>query len=259
MTSALDQIDRPPAARAGAADFVLECADRAAVAWRGRLRRGSPELPIRRLVLPLLLAGVGAYLHLLPGADSGGTAPPAAATAGTEADTSEPEKDEEGAAGLLAWRQVGAEPDPAHPASTGLQRGAHASSATPGATGDTSAEEFSDLAEGAASAPIDPSNEAAQAAGEQPGSSRASLEGLLEAGDPFEIEVSYLEIPQADADLAGADSGRAIEARSIPKEPGLTKVAAPARQHPAAARSALPPALRAYVAHFLNEIRERPR
>jgi hypothetical protein len=261
MTSALDQLGRAPAERAGAAGFVLERADGSAVSWQGRLSLVSPLLPARRLVLPLLLAGAGAYLYLLPGADPGEAPRAAAEETGDEAGAPEMDQGEEDAAGLLVWHQAATERDP-DSASSAAHRAETVPTAAPlGAGHEAPAEELSPLpgAETTARAPLDPAAAPNQAAGSRPGSSRAHREEFLGPGVPLQIEVSYVEIARAEADPGLGSSGTPLETRSPGGAPPVESAAAAARQGRVPARAALAPALRGYVAEFLNQIREHPR
>jgi len=74
LVSALDQLLRRPADRAGMAEFVIASADAAATAWRRRPSAGAPGLRPVRLYAPLFACSFGLFLHALPGAGSGHSA-----------------------------------------------------------------------------------------------------------------------------------------------------------------------------------------
>jgi hypothetical protein len=73
LTSALDQLDRPPAARAGAAAVVLAQSETTAAAARPRLAGSAPPAGGRRLGAPLAVGLAAAFLQLVP--VSGGATP----------------------------------------------------------------------------------------------------------------------------------------------------------------------------------------
>jgi hypothetical protein len=232
MTSAWDQLARPPAARAGAADFVVARAAEAATRWRAELAQRPRRLGLRRFAAPVALALVGAFLHLLPG-----RAP--LARPGDRAARSAPAP-----ADVLAWREPAsrdpgvARRDPAiAPAEPDARETAAVGDAPP-----------------AARAPASP---AGGGTGALPGTSAPT--GRLDASAPdARLATSFVDVPRVDG-REGAGSGGAPLDATPPAVPRRAATAAP----PAAAgaldaRPDLPPALRAYAAAYLARVGEAP-
>ncbi len=231
MTSAVDQLVRPPAERAGAADLVLSRAAEAAVLWRERLAARRLHLGLRHLAAPLVVSLVGGFLHVLPGRVApASVAPGAAARSATAvAPAGDP----------LAWSR------PAGTPATAAAR----TGASPAAPAEVVAR---DAATGEPTLPA-PGAAAGPGTGPLPGGA-APRDEVLRPQSAAPLGASFVDLPRADGRQADG-SGAAKLAGDIPRaasgEPGAAR---PAATVELGARPDLPPALRAYVAAYLRRV-----
>jgi hypothetical protein len=230
MTSAVDQLARPPAERAGAADFVLSRAAEAAVVWRDRLATRRLHLGLRRLAAPLVVALVGGFLHVLPGrVTPAGVAAGAAARSVTAVAP---------AGAPLAWSR------PPGPSATAAARtGALPAAPAEVVARDAATAERTSPAPGAAAGP---------GTGPLPGGA-APRDEVLHPRSAAPLDASFVDLPRADGRQADG-SGAAELAGDVPPAASGEPAAGPAAAVELGARPDLPPALRAYVAAYLRRV-----
>lgn len=244
MTAARDQLERSSSERAGAADFVIASADERAPVWRARLRSERRLPSSSRSYGPVVVALVGVFLHLLPGAslprpvEDG--SPPAQAAVSTEQRSRaalEPRSGHESATGR-SERPRGL-PEP----------GAHRSAAA-APEGLTSAALSLPGADSAGSPGLagDPTG------GTSPG--RAAPREAKPAAETLEpLPSEFVQIPSRRATQEQGVGAVELFPTAL-DELWVESTPAPLRPVEVAGRAELGPELRAYFAAYLSRIRE---